>query len=418
MEVLLRRPEPRFGLAVGLAVAVVLHVLAVPGASFMPMVATSRPNGGDVGALGARVPATTQQRVELRLETPKVIPAPAPPEPAEDDHDGQVVNLPAKQEERPDAADYRAAQDQKTARETRARVTGLTPTATRAPSTEATTTKGAVGAQVDRVTRGKNATAGGPVGDGAADDGKALTSETTTAGGGAPKLAMELPRLQGRQGLRDTGSGTLRSQREQAALDGNSDSFRLAMGRLTETAPTTGEGDGVGGIARKGGSGGEGPAGAPNLVPGVQEIARLAGLPRADRLLVEEDDETSINAFAFRYATYFNRVSDAVRVYWSAEGLHRVDPTGHIYGIEDRTAVLQVTINRAGEVIDLVVQEPSGVDAVDDDALQAVRKAQPFPHPPDGLFRGEDRVSFRVGFTIVKGRRNAFWNPPGPPAGG
>lgn len=418
MEVLLRRPEPRFGLAVGLVVAVILHLLAVPGASFMPMVASSRPNGGDVGALGARVPSTAQQRVELRLETPKVIPAPAPPEPVDDDHDGQVVNLPAKKEERPDAADYRAEQDQKTARETRARVTGLTPTATRAPSTEATPTKGAPGAQVDRVTRGKNTSTGGPVGDGAAEDGKALTSETTTAGGGAPKLAMELPRLQGRQALRDTASGTLRSQREQAALDGNSDSFRLAMGRLAETAPTTGEGAGSGGVARKGGSGGEGAAGAPNLVPGVQEIARLAGLPRTDRLLVEEDDETSINAFAFRYATYFNRVSDAVRVYWSAEGLQRVDPTGNIYGIEDRTAVLQVTINRAGEVIELVVQEPSGVDAVDDDALQAVRKAQPFPHPPDGLFRGEDRVSFRFGFTIEKGRRNAFWNPPGPPAGG
>ena len=144
----------------------------------------------------------------------------------------------------------------------------------------------------------------------------------------------------------------------------------------------------------------------------------MAGLPRSDRLLVEEDDETSLNAFAFRYATYFNRVSDAVRVFWTADGLRRVDPKGNIYGIEDRTAVLQVTINRSGEVIELVVQEPSGVDAVDDDAMQAVRKAQPFSHPPEGLFRGEDRVSFRFGFTIENGRRNAFWNPPRRPAGG
>ena len=36
LQVLLRRPEPRFGLAVGLVVAVVLHLLAVPGASLLP----------------------------------------------------------------------------------------------------------------------------------------------------------------------------------------------------------------------------------------------------------------------------------------------------------------------------------------------------------------------------------------------
>ncbi|HEY1098663.1 MAG TPA: TonB family protein [Myxococcota bacterium] len=413
IDVLLRRPEPRLGLAVGFVVAVVAHLLVVPGAGLLPQVSAVKSGGLDAGFAGVHATApSTSSRVELQIEPPKPAKK-ADDEKPEPEHDGQVVNLPALVEERPDAADYLAEQDQRTARETRARLTRLTPTPTRAPSADGVRSTSRDGADVDRAVVGKASAAGGPVGDGNARSGDAVVGETQDAGGGAQKLALEIPRATGRQGLRDTGSGQLRARTQEQQRDSNSDAFRIAMGRLAPASVVVGEGAGSGGVGRRGGAGvDDNPPGQPNLVPGMRDVERLAGLPRADHLLAEEDDATSLNTFAFRYATYFNRMADAVRVFWTAEGLRRVDPTGNIYGIEDRITVVAITLDRGGNVVDLALQDSSGVDVVDDDALQAIRRSQPYPNPPPGLFKGEPTVQFTFRFTIENGRRNAFWRAP------
>ena len=413
VDVLLRRPEPRFGLAVGFAVAVVLHLLAIPGTALLPKVSVVAGSADDIGLSGTRGAQTRRQPVELVLQ-PKKPPA-KKPEDLDDERQGQVVNLPAKIEEKPDAADYLAEQDQRTARETRARLTGMTKTPTRTPTLATLPSTSSQAAGADRAVVGTASAAGGPVGDGNAISGDAVASETRDSGGGAQKLALEIPRAAGRQALADTGSGSLRARTRERAREGNSDAFRIAMGRLATNDDVVGEGVGSGGVGRRGGAGTDGVPGQPNLMPGLQEVARLAGLPRADHLLAEEDDETSLNAYAFRYATYFNRMADAVRVFWSAEGLRRVDPHGNIYGIEDRTTILALTIDREGHVVDLAVRDSSGVAAVDDDALMAVKKSEPYLHPPTGLFRGEPTTTFTFRFTIENGRRNAFWRVPAPP---
>jgi TonB family protein len=411
MTVLLRRPEPRFGLAVGFVVAVALHLLAIPGAGWVPGSAMARRADVDVGRVGAA--KRPQQRVELTLQ-PKppstTTSKPKEPEPEpEPELKGQVVNLPAVHEEKPVAADYLAEHDQRTERETRARVTGLTETATRAPSTGATThTAGPEGAS-SLLARDGNEHSGGPRGAGNASSGRGMSDDVNHAVGGTERASMLLPRLAALQPIVDTGSGALRARSGHDGLVGNADRFRIALGQLSSTNDLQGEAGNVDGSGGKGGSGGDGPSGELRLVPGLHEVARLAGLPRNDALLVEEDNETSLNSRAFKHATYFNRLGDAVRRVWLGEGLHRADPTGKIYGVEDRTALVLVTIDRNGTVVDLQLKDSSGVAAVDDEALLAVVRSQPYLQPPPQLFVDDDRYSFTFRFTIERGSRNVFW---------
>ena len=60
----------------------------------------------------------------------------------------------------------------------------------------------------------------------------------------------------------------------------------------------------------------------------------------------------------------------------------RRDPTGTMYGGRDRVTVLSVTLDREGNLEDVVVERSSGLDFLDIEAVKAFEKAQPFPHPP------------------------------------
>ena len=130
--------------------------------------------------------------------------------------------------------------------------------------------------------------------------------------------------------------------------------------------------------------------------------------------MLEEDDETSLNTFRFRHATFFNRVADAVRQVWlGGEVLGQVDPRGNIYGIEDRRSLIQLSLDREGNLVDVAVAEPSGVPALDDEAIRAIREAAPFLNPPAALFRGAETISFNFGFTVNLNRRHLDlnWSP-------
>ncbi len=415
MDVVLTRPEPRFGLAIGVVVATLLHLMVVPGADLMP----------DAGVRALpRAPSSTMRpmreretRVQLSLE------APTPPKPNLEEEPeplptGQVVNLPAREVKTPKKADYLAETDQATERETRAKVTGLTATPTRAPSATLPTPK------VDDTARQgeaptsttmaavADAEAGGPKGDGDAVDGDAVVGETRDPGGAA-RLAMLIPDLPKTPGMRIVGDGTVAVPRPEDGIDGNAKAMRLALAMIAPLQAPLGSGGNGYGFGRYGGTGDDGVFGRRGGQT-ASDAAKLSGLPRADHLLVEEDNETSLNTFRFKHATFFNRVADAVRRVWvGGEVLGQVDPRGNIYGVEDRRSLIQITLDREGNVVDVAVSEPSGVPALDDEAIRAIRAAGPYPNPPAALFRDGDRISFSFGFTVNLNHRSfdLNWSP-------
>jgi TonB family protein len=85
------------------------------------------------------------------------------------------------------------------------------------------------------------------------------------------------------------------------------------------------------------------------------------------------------------------------------------DPGGHVYGYRDRETVVRVVLNPEGSLETLYVLRASGAQFLDDEALQAIEQAAPFPNPPRGLVdERTQQIVFTFGFTVELGERPIF----------
>jgi len=148
----------------------------------------------------------------------------------------------------------------------------------------------------------------------------------------------------------------------------------------------------------------EAPGGRPGLyglLPTEEQLARSVGSGTQDHLEgIDDGSETALNAKRWMYATFFNRVKERVRDHWKpAEEYQRRDPTGKIYGGEDRYTLLQVALKADGSLAKVSVSHTCGLDFLDDTAVEAFKEAQPFLNPPRKLVEdGHGTVSFAFGF--------------------
>lgn len=133
-----------------------------------------------------------------------------------------------------------------------------------------------------------------------------------------------------------------------------------------------------------------------------EQFAKSVGSGTQDHLEgIDEGSETALNAKRWVYATFFNRVKERVRDHWKpAEEYQRRDPTGKIYGSEDRYTLLQVALKADGSLAKPpIVVHTCGLDFLDDTAVEAFKEAQPFLNPPRKLVEdGKGTVSFAFGF--------------------
>ena len=79
------------------------------------------------------------------------------------------------------------------------------------------------------------------------------------------------------------------------------------------------------------------------------------------------------------------------------------DPDRTMYGYKDRFTLLGVTLDDAGHVKNLVVEQTSGVDFLDRAAMSAFREAQPFVNPPRGIVDQNGEIRFSFGFFLEVG---------------
>ena len=129
-------------------------------------------------------------------------------------------------------------------------------------------------------------------------------------------------------------------------------------------------------------------------------VDKITGAAPNDHLGdVDDGQGTYLNTKEWKYATFFNRVKQAVGRNWDPnEPLRQRDPTGEIYGGRDRYTILNVTLGSDGLLKDIQVQRSSGVDFLDEAAIVSFRRAQPFPNPPPGLMGPNGTVTFPFGF--------------------
>lgn len=213
--------------------------------------------------------------------------------------------------------------------------------------------------------------------------------------GGQAGQRMEIPSVkkQDRLALKEDphGKGRVAGREGTEEIQGNSDRFRVEAG----------SGDGSN-AAPPGGGGG-----APlQLVPSAAALDKIAGGAFSDHVEgVEEGDGTFLNTREWRYASFFNRIKDNVSQTWNpGKELRRRDPSGEIYAWKDRHTLLSITLREDGAIADVFVERSSGVDFLDQEAIAAFQRAQPFPNPPRGLVDEQGQIKFQFGFYLQVGR--------------
>jgi TonB family protein len=150
--------------------------------------------------------------------------------------------------------------------------------------------------------------------------------------------------------------------------------------------------------ANGGSQGGLGPA----LVPTEQQLARAIGGGTQDALNdVDDGDETALNSKRWRFASFFNRVKRQVAEHWHPDEVYRQrDPTGAVYGRHNRYTELRVQLKPDGRLSNVAINLPSGLEFLDDEAIEAFKEAGPFPNPPRQLIESNGLINFGFGFLF------------------
>jgi TonB family protein len=137
-------------------------------------------------------------------------------------------------------------------------------------------------------------------------------------------------------------------------------------------------------------------------MPTPQTLARAIGSGTQDALRdVDDGDETALNSKKWKFASFFNRVKKQVADHWHPEEAYRRrDPTGAVYGRQNRYTLLRIQLKPDGTLANLALEQPSGLEFLDDEAIEAFKQAQPFPNPPHQLLEGGKVINFSFGFLF------------------
>jgi TonB family protein len=149
------------------------------------------------------------------------------------------------------------------------------------------------------------------------------------------------------------------------------------------------------------GGGAQGGSGLA-LLPSEQQLARAIGSGTQDALPnIDDGENTALNAKKWRFASFFNRVKRQVAEHWHPEEVYRQrDPTGMIYGRKNRYTALRIQLKPDGGLSNVAVEQPSGLDFLDDVAIEAFKDAAPFPNPPRQLIESNGFINFGFGFLF------------------
>ena len=132
------------------------------------------------------------------------------------------------------------------------------------------------------------------------------------------------------------------------------------------------------------------------------------GGPRLPNFEVAEGDVTWLNSRGVRYGGFFRRLQNSIAKQWDpVSALHRRDPTGLLYGTQDRQTVLRLRLNARGYLLEQPeVIKGSGLRLLDQEAVRAVVAAAPFANPPQSLLRNGviDLHRFSFYFEIDRSR--------------
>lgn len=114
--------------------------------------------------------------------------------------------------------------------------------------------------------------------------------------------------------------------------------------------------------------------------------------------------QTLLSTREFVYYTYYARIKEAIRQHWEPDVREKVKiiyrQGRNIASARDRITQVMVTLDAKGDLIKVDVLNESGVDQLDDAAVEAFRSAAPFPNPPKGMVEADGTIKIRWDFVL------------------
>lgn len=150
--------------------------------------------------------------------------------------------------------------------------------------------------------------------------------------------------------------------------------------------------------------------GAPsdNLQNPSQESESSAVSQTDDHLKdVDQGLETLLNTKEYKFYSYFNRIRDQLSQHWQPKVREKMVKFFHNNKNrapaslnQERVTKLLITLNEKGLLVNVQVIEDSGIQDLDEAAIEAFRAAAPFPNPPKGVIEANGTVQIRWDFVL------------------
>jgi protein TonB len=119
---------------------------------------------------------------------------------------------------------------------------------------------------------------------------------------------------------------------------------------------------------------------------------------------VVEGMETVLNTREFLYYGYYSRIKAKIRQHWEPiikSKITRLLKQGrHVASTQSRVTQIIILLDEGGELIKVQVVGASGIEDLDQAAVEAFRAAAPFPNPPRGMIEEDGKIRIRWDFIL------------------
>lgn len=119
---------------------------------------------------------------------------------------------------------------------------------------------------------------------------------------------------------------------------------------------------------------------------------------------VQTGIQTLLSTREFIYFSYYQRIKEQIRQYWEpgvrekVKIIYRQGRT--IASQKDRTTQLMIILDSKGSLLRIEVLSSSGINQLDDAAVEAFKSAAPFPNPPAGMVESDGTIKIRWDFIL------------------
>lgn len=118
----------------------------------------------------------------------------------------------------------------------------------------------------------------------------------------------------------------------------------------------------------------------------------------------KEGDQTLLNTKEVSFFTFYSRVKYQIYWHWIRQLKMEIQDIKQIDSIFEKgliTARVEAFLDERGRLSSLVLRKKSGLAELDTASLEAIRRAHPFPNPPEPLISEDGKIHLQYTFALT-----------------